>query len=85
MKTKYLDYNYIRKVGEYEFLVKVQYMPLFIIKKQVRVSIVMIPTKESIDSYKRSVIVSHSKIDYIVQKFISSYLEELNYFKITLT
>jgi hypothetical protein len=60
-------------------------MPLFIIKKQVRVSIVMIPTKESIDSYKRSVIVSHSKIDYIVQKFISSYLEELNYFKITLT
>jgi hypothetical protein len=83
MKTKYLDYNYIRKVGEYEFLVKVQYMPLFIIKKQVRVSIVMIPTKESIDSYKRSVIVSHSKIDYIVQKFISSYLEELNYFKIT--
>jgi hypothetical protein len=83
MKTKYLDYNYIRKVGEYEFLVKVQYMPLFIIKKQVRVSIVMIPTKESIDSYKRSVIVSHSKINYIVQKFISSYLEELNYFKIT--
>jgi hypothetical protein len=83
MKTKYLDYNYNLKVGEYEFLVKVHYMPLFIIKKQVRVSIVMIPTKESIDSYKRSVIVSHSKIDYIVQKFISSYFEELNYFKIT--
>jgi hypothetical protein len=83
METKHRDYSYTQKIGEYEFLVRVHYMPLFIIRKRVRVGVTMITSKASIESLERSLIVNHSDMDYVINKLISKYLEEVEYFKIT--
>jgi hypothetical protein len=58
-------------------------MPLFIIRKRVRVGVTMITSKASIESLERSLIVNHSDMDYVINKLISKYLEEVEYFKIT--
>jgi hypothetical protein len=83
METKRRDYYYTQKIGECEFLVRVHYMPLFIIRKRVRVGVTMITSKASIESLERSLIVNHSDMDYVINKLISKYLEEVDYFKIT--
>jgi hypothetical protein len=83
MKTKHRDNRYTQKVGEYEFLVRVHYMPLFIITKRVRVGVTMITLTAGIESLERSLIVNHSNIDYVINKLISKYLEEVDFFKIT--
>ncbi len=83
MKTKHRDYYYTQKIGEYKFLVRVHYMPLFIIRKRVRVGVTMITSKASIESLERALIVNHSDMDYVINKLISKYLEEVDYFKIT--
>ena len=83
MITKHQDYYYTNKFGEYEFLVKVHYMPFFFIKKRVKVGVTLMPSKLITESRERSVIVNHTEIDYIIHKLISGYLEEVGYFKIT--
>jgi transposase-like protein len=83
METKRRDYYYTQKIGEYKFLVRVHYMPLFIIRKRVRVGVTMITSKASIESLERALIVNHSDMDYVINKLISKYLEEVDYFKIT--
>lgn len=82
MNTKYQDYSSTHKIGEYEFVAKVHYMPSFIITRRVRVSIELMKTKSSTETWKRSVIVNHSKTDHIIRKFIRSYFEKVNYFSI---
>jgi hypothetical protein len=78
-------YNCTHKIGEYEFLAKVHYNPLFIITKRVRVCIELIQTEASTNPWKRSIIVRHSETDDMIQMFIGSYLAEVDFFKIAYT
>jgi hypothetical protein len=76
------DYNSIYKIGEYEFLVKFHYMPLFMIAKLVRVTIQLMHPKANSNSFKMSSIVRHSESGKLIQMFISSYLDDAGYFKL---
>jgi hypothetical protein len=82
MKTKQRGYYYTQKVGGHEFLVRVQYMPLFIIIKRARVGVTLKPSNLSTESLERSVIVNHSKINFVINKLIRNYLIEVGFFRI---
>jgi hypothetical protein len=82
MKTKRQSYYYTRKIGEYEFLVRVHFMPLFIIRKRVRAGVTIIPSNENIESLERSLVVNFSDKEALIDKLISKYLAEVEFFKI---
>jgi len=82
MKFLPKGYDSSFKVGEYEFLAKISYLPLYLIAKLVRVRIAVTHPKEGSDPWKRSVIVRHSESGKVIQMLISSFLEEVDYFKI---
>jgi hypothetical protein len=72
------------KVGEYEFLTKVNFIPLFMLSKIARVRVELIQTKASTDCWNKSAFVRRSNSRIVVKMFISSYLEKVDYFKETL-
>lgn len=76
-------YNSSYKVGEYEFLAKVNYLPLFFITRLVRVRIALTNPKADRDPWKKSLIVRHSDSGNEIHMLISSYLEDNDYFKLT--
>ena len=57
-------------------------MPLFIIRRRIRVGVTMIPSTESIESLERSVFIKHSDMEDVINKLISNYLAEVGFFKI---
>ncbi len=71
------------KVGEYEFHTRVNYLPLFIFAKLVRIRIALVHPKVNGETWKKSVIVRHSEARDVIQMIISSYLEDSDYFKLT--
>jgi hypothetical protein len=78
-------YTSTHKIGEYEFLAKVNFLPLFFITKLVRVRILLVHPKSDRDPWKKSIIVRHSETDDMIQMFISIYLAEVDFFKIAYT
>ncbi len=82
MKTRRRGYYFTRKIGECEFLVRIHYMPLFIIRRRIRLGVTMIPSTESIESLERSVFIKHSDMEDVINKLISNYLAEVGFFKI---
>ena len=59
MKILKKGYTSTHKVGEYEFLAKVHYMPLFKIAKLVRVKLALAHPKINNGYWERSAIVRH--------------------------
>jgi hypothetical protein len=82
MKMLRKGYNSTYKVGEYEFLVEFNYLPLFFIIGLIRVRIILNNPKVGRDPWKKSVIVRHSESRNMIQMLISSYIEDAGYFKL---
>jgi hypothetical protein len=76
------SYSSTHKIGEYEFLIKVRFIPLLMISKLARVRVELIRTKVSTSSWNKSAFVRRSEYHEVAQMFISSYLEEVDYFKV---
>jgi hypothetical protein len=57
-------------------------MPLFIIRKQVRAGVTIIPSNENLESLERSLVVNFSDKEALIDKLISKYLAEVEFFKI---
>jgi hypothetical protein len=74
--------NSVYKVGEYEFLVRIGYSPLFMITKLVMIRISLTHPKGQSDCWYRSVIVRHSEAADVVQRLMTSYLEGVDYFNV---
>jgi hypothetical protein len=82
MKILRKGYNSTYKVGDYEFLAEVNYLPLFFIIKLLRLRITLNNPREGRVPWRRSVIVRHSESRDMIQMLISSYIEDAGYFEI---
>jgi hypothetical protein len=82
MKILRKRYNYTYKVGEYEFLIEINYLPLFFILRLIRVRITLKLPNAGEEPWKRTIIVRHSESRDMIQMIISSYIEDSGYFKL---
>jgi len=75
-------YNSIYQVGEYEFLVRIDYSPFFMITRLVIIQISLLHPKGQSEYWHRSVIARHSVAANAVQGIISGYLDGVDYFNV---
>jgi hypothetical protein len=83
MKINSHDYSSIHKVGKYEFLANVHFLPSLTDKNLVSISVELTNTNASSSFWKRSVTISESDIHCIIYSLIDRYFAEIDYFRIT--
>lgn len=75
-------HNSSYKIGEYDFLIKVNYLPLFLIFKLVIVKIVLVNPNPGGNQWNKSFIVRQSESGNEIHALISNYLADTDYFKL---